>query len=133
MQYRLCSNGKSKVAFFDTEVKVIDYDDVVDRSQFRPDSENIRNKTLSNLGAGAMNGVYDDDPDSVTDEEVAIRSGKLDRTEIQRIIDNKVKEYSDENIENAKKKEADRLKKLNDARQDYLDAKTGFMGLPQEN
>lgn len=131
MQYRINSCGRSSSHFFDVELKKIRYDDVVDRSQFRPDSENIRNRTLSSL-AGSYKGVYDDNPDEVSDEEVMIRSGKLDKTEIQKLFNSKVAEYSEQNEKDKKQKEIDRVEKLNKARQDFLDSKTGFTGIPQE-
>lgn len=130
MQYRISSDGRSSSCFFGVPVNRIVYDDVVDRSQFRPDSENIRNKTLSSVG-GSYNGVYDDNPDEVTNEEVLIRSGKLDRTEIQNIINSKVDEYSEQNEKAKQQKELDEVAKLNKARQDFLDVKTGFVGIPQ--
>lgn len=130
MQYRISSDGLSSSCFFRFPVNNIVYDDVVDRSQFRPDSENIRNKTLSSVG-GSYNGVYDDNPDEVTNEEVLIRSGKLDRTEIQNIINSKVDEYSEQNEKAKQQKELDEVAKLNKARQDFLDVKTGFVGIPQ--
>ena len=108
------------------------YDDIVDRSSFRPDSEQVRQFHLS--GSGSINQPVYDKPDSLpTDLEIAIRSGKLDKAEISQLEQAKAAEV-EQSITKAKKdkavKEAEDISK---ARQEYLDKATGFTGVPQSD
>ena len=105
------------------------YDDPVDRSQFRPDSEQVR---MFRMNGGGSNGtpVYDDG-DTPTDLEVQIRSGKLDKAEISQ-LQLKRQEEVKENISSAKKEKAEKeAEKEAKARQEYLDKATGFKGSNQ--
>lgn len=108
------------------------YDDIVDRSSFRPDSEQVRQFHLSGSGSVGQP-VYDDSDNLPTDLEVAIRSGKLDKAEISQLQQIKADEI-DKSVTKAKKikaiKEAEDVSK---ARQDYLDKATGFTGVPQSD
>lgn len=108
------------------------YDDIVDRSSFRPDSEQVRQFHLSGSGSVGQP-VYDDFDNLPTDLEVAIRSGKLDKAEISQLQQIKADEI-DKSVTKAKKikaiKEAEDISK---ARQDYLDKATGFTGVPQSD
>lgn len=131
MQYRFFSNGFKKRCDFPIEFIDVVYDDVVDRSQFRPDSENIRNQLLSNSGVSAI-GSYDDPDNPPDDIEVSIRTGKFDKVEVNNIMRSKIIDWQKENSN----KKADELKKqvesVSKARQDYLDKMTGFKGMPVE-
>lgn len=108
------------------------YDDIVDKTEFRPDSETIRGLKLS-AGAGVTDkGLYDypegkiPDVDTVTPELIALREGKLDKADIQKLsqeADDALKE-SMSNAETEKllaEKEA-----INNARQAFLDEQAGF-------
>lgn len=108
------------------------YDDIVDRSSFRPDSEQVRQFHLS--GSGSISQPVYDNPDKLpTDLEIAIRSGKLDKAEISQLEQVKAAEV-EQSITKAKKdkavKEAEDISK---ARQEYLDKATGFTGVPQSD
>lgn len=108
------------------------YDSVVDKSQFRPDSEQVR--LFKNSGQGSSgNPHYDSDngDEMPTDLEVRIRTGKLDKAEISQIqqgLKNDIKsDVSDTKKELKKKK----LEDVSQARQEYLDKATGFKGSEQ--
>lgn len=70
----------------------IEYDDIVDTSNFRLSSEIIRDKVASgNVGAGEQ-GIFDFQADEKvtkenmpTDVELALRSGKLDKADVQKL------------------------------------------------
>lgn len=107
------------------------YDDILDKSSFRPNSENIRQASIS--GAGVKTGVYDDSDNLPSDLMVRIRSGKLDRAEIAQEIE-KAKNDAISKVNDFEKASA--LKKAEDisrARQDYLDSRTGFNPSGQHN
>uniref|UniRef100_A0AAU8AWP1 Uncharacterized protein n=1 Tax=Dulem virus 233 TaxID=3145710 RepID=A0AAU8AWP1_9VIRU len=78
---------------------------VTDTSSFRPDSEQVRALKFNPQGSGSTP-VYDypdgsiPDDDPVSDEIVALRSGKLDKAEINSLKDkiiNDAKRSKDEN------------------------------------
>ncbi len=108
------------------------YDDIVDKSEFRPDRETIRGLKLS-AGAGVTNkGMFDypegvvPDDDTVTPEIVALRNGKLDKADVQK-LSQEADEALKESISNADKEKALAEKEaLNNARQAFLDEQTGF-------
>lgn len=116
---------------FKIEEKKSNYDDILDKSCFRPNSENVRQASLS--GAGGKTGVYDDSDNLPSDLMVKIRSGKLDRAEIAQEIE-KAKNKALSDVDEFEK--ADALKKADEiskARQDYLDSRTGFNPSGQQN
>lgn len=110
----------------------IKYDDVVDRSTFKPDSEQTRIKSLTGAGS-TVEGVYDDKENRPTNLEIAIRSGKLDKAEISQIKLKKTDEFK-ESVEKDKK---DKIKadaeKIEKARREHLDNMIGFNGKVQES
>ena len=81
----------------DDEKLKIHYDDIVDRSQFRPDSENVRLFRLSGQGSEGTP-VYDSDENTPTNLEVQIRSGKFDKAEISQMQQKKQKDIQNEII-----------------------------------
>lgn len=111
-----------------SKVAVKVYDDIVDRSQFRPDSEQTRIFQLTGSGSQG-NPSYDKEEPS--DIAVMIRSGKFDKAEVANIMRNRADEFAKENDNAKKEKMAKELKEVNDARQAFLDQKTGFTGVPQ--
>lgn len=122
-------NKVSVGTVFRSVPKVV-YDDVVDYSSFRPDSEQTRNMALAGAGSTGQ-GVYDGDK-IPSDDVVRVRSGKLDKTEVAKLQKQLLETYSDENdkkIADAKNKE---LEAINKARQEYLDKATGFSGMPKQ-
>lgn len=124
------STGRTYSTNFVSVTSPTEYDDPVDRSQFRPDSEYVRAFRLS---GGGSEGIpkYDSEDSLPSDLEVAIRSGKLDKAEISQIQLQKaeeIKQASDSKKAEISKKKAE---KIADARQDYLDKATGFKGSNQ--
>ena len=64
-----------------TAFKAPEYDDIVDRTDFRPDSETVRGASISSIPA--MKGVYDYEDGKVTADKrpsdiiMALREGRL--------------------------------------------------------
>lgn len=104
------------------------YDDIVDRSQFRPDSEQTRIFQLTGSGAQGKPSYDSEEPSDIA---VMIRSGKFDKAEVANIMRNRADEFAKENDSKKADKKAKELQELNDARQAFLDQKTGFTGVPQ--
>lgn len=100
------------------------YDDIVDKSDFKPDSENKRSVRASGGNAG-LKGVYDSDEKSKSDDlltklsdvELMLRSGKLDKADVQ-VLREAYNEISAKNID-SKKDEA--ALKASDARSAKVD------------
>lgn len=129
MQYMFNGDTLKRVDYPIPRIK-IKFDDIVDRSTFtlEADRENARKSML--MGQ-SMKGVFDGDS-MPTDLELAIRSGKLDKAEIddaKRAIQRDIKNDSD----SVKKDKAEKKsQKLESARQEHLDKLTGFTGIPQD-
>lgn len=125
-------SGLVKAIDFDLAIPEVNYDDVVDRSTFRPDSESVRQSVLSGSGFGAQ-GVYDDPDIPPSDLEVSIRSGKLDKAEVGQILAKKTEAAKKTIDENRKKAIADEKERIVEARQEFLDKATGFKGAVPES
>lgn len=106
-----------------------EYDSVVDSSTYRPDSENTRHFLLSGSGT-CSTPLYDENPDDVSSIELLLRQGKLDKGEISQLILDKKADYKESISEHKKELVLDEVKKINEARQEYLDKATGFTGQP---
>lgn len=112
--------------------RVDTYDDIVDKSEFRPDTETIRGLKLS-VGAGVTNqGLYDyhegkiPDTDTVTPEIIALRNGQLDRADVQKLAAEADDALKD-SLSNAEKEKLQAEKEaILTARQAYMDEQTGF-------
>lgn len=127
--YSVAKDGKSKRVVFAYDIKKIKYDDVVDRSTFRPDSEQVRMFHMTGQGSTGQP-VYDA-KQLPTDLEVQIRQGKFDKAEISQMKLAKEKKLN-ESIEQGKKAKAQKEKEsIEQARQEYLDKATGFKGSQQ--
>ena len=106
------------------------YDDIVDRTDFRPDAETVRGASISSMPA--MKGIYDYEGGEVTDEKrpsdiiMALREGKLDKADLPAIESQLRKEIENENNELQRKADEAALASVSKARQDYLDSLTGF-------
>ena len=106
------------------------YDDVVDKTDFRPDAETVRGASISKLPA--MQGVYDYEDGEVTDDKrpsdivMALREGLLDKADLPAIESQLRKEVENENEAIAKKLKQSQLEAVNEARQKYLDSLSGF-------
>lgn len=74
------------------EFEPIEYDDIVDRSNFQPSSEMKRNMRISGTSPGGTNRpLYDfgdkstNRTDFLSDVEIALRDGKLDKADVQKL------------------------------------------------
>ena len=105
----------------------VKYDKVVDDSQFRPDSEQVRAFQLTGSGSSGSP-QYDENPEAVTDLELKIRSGKLDKAEISQLMQKKKEELKESTSDLKAEKLQKEIEAENKARQDYLDKATGFKG-----
>lgn len=131
ISYSVDSNGCHKRNFVSSLPNngSIVYDDPVDRSSFRPDSEQVRLFHMTGQGSTG-NPVYDD-KELPTDLEVKIRSGKLDKAEISQLQQQKKEEVKEAADSAKKEKKQKELESVNNARQEYLDKATGFKGSEQ--
>lgn len=106
------------------------YDDIVDKSEFRPDAETVRGASISSVPA--MKGVYDYENGEVTAEKrpsdiiMALREGRLDKADLPAIESQLKKEIQNEQNELQRKADEAALASVSKARQDYLDSLTGF-------
>lgn len=118
------------------EKEKIKYDDIVDTSNFMPSSEKKRNMIATgNIGAGEK-GLYDYEPNtkvtkenSPTDVEIALREGKLDKADIQKLKEI-YQEQGKETIETETLKEADKQEKQ--AKKNREKALDDRLGINQE-
>lgn len=117
---------------YDVPTTDVSYDDIVDRSNFRPDSESVRQFVSNGVGSSGT-GVYDDPDNPPSDLEVRLRSGKLDKAEVSQLALQEVDKLNKLADEKSKKAEQEKIDNLAKARQDYLDQKTGFSGSLQDN
>lgn len=95
---------------FDYSIPPVEYDDIVDTSHFRLSRDMKRDLVVSgNVGSGEQ-GLYDYQGDDkitkdnlVTDTELLLRSGKLDKADVQKLRDLADKSVSsDLEVKNAK-------------------------------
>lgn len=111
-------------------LKSPEYDDIVDKTDFRPDAETVRGTSISSLPA--MRGVFDYEDGKVTPENtpsdiiMALREGRLDKADLPAIESQLRKEIQNEQNELQKKADEAALASISKARQDYLDSLTGF-------
>lgn len=108
------------------------YDSVVQKEDFKKGNEEERISRLTALSNGSFNGLYDyqdgkDNPNTKpSDIELALRSGSLDKADIDE-LSKQVKENAKNENEKAKAEQAEKdAKAVSDARQDFLDVATGF-------
>ncbi len=106
------------------------YDDVVDKSEFRPDADVVR----SALSSGSVSTVGEYDfadgkiPDGYEPSQVILdlRNGRLDKADVQKIKQSLDKDFAVETAKNAERKEIEKADKILKARQTHLDEITGF-------
>lgn len=112
-------DDKTKKKVLKKEQPKIEYDDIVDDSNYVQDKETVRNRRLNAGDAGGAVGIYD--TKMPTDTEIALRSGKLDKAEVSQMILQEQKDIK----ENAKAKK----KAVSDAvRQAAIDNAIGLTG-----
>ena len=102
------------------------YDDIVDKSTWSPCSDSMANRVASVKGGASGRGVYDDADNLPSDLEVRIRSGKLDRAEVDLAIKKFIDDSKKEADEKKKSDDMANAQKIADARQAYLDNAVGF-------
>lgn len=102
------------------------YDDIVDTSTWSPSSDSMANRIASVKGGVSGQGVYDDADNLPSDLEVRIRSGKLDKAEVDLAIKKFVDDAKNEADEKKKSEDTANAQKIADARQAYLDNAVGF-------
>lgn len=110
-----------------------DYDDIVDRTDFKRGQDKERNMRLAGDTSGSTTQCVYDFPDGkVTDDnqpsdiQLALRSGRLDKADVDTIKRGVDIQAKDEFDENQKKKLDKQQKAIDSARQSYLDSQTGF-------
>lgn len=95
-RWNINPSGFSSMRDFNLRVGYIEhYDDPVDRSQFRPDSEQVRAFRLTGSGSN-LTPLYDDESNPPSDLEVQLRSGKLDKAEVSQILQIKSKKVRED-------------------------------------
>lgn len=107
--------------------KKIKYDDILDSSDFKPSRELIRDRSGSNSGE-IEQGVYDykkgtkiTKENIVTDVELALRNGKLDKADIQKMNEMLDQELSKQAETAKEKQELEKAEKATKNRQKKLD------------
>lgn len=115
-----------KMTDFSSSFVTPKYDDIVDRSTWSPSSDSMANRVAMVKGGSSGQGVYDDSDNLPTDLEVRIRSGKLDKAEVDLAIKQFIEESKKENDEKKKAESTEQAKKIAEARQAYLDSAVGF-------
>ena len=111
---------------FSTSFVTPKYDDIVDASTWSPSSDAMANRVASVKGGASGQGVYDDADNLPSDLEVRIRSGKLDKAEVDLAIKKFVDDAKKEADEKKKADDMANAQKIADARQTYLDNAVGF-------
>lgn len=111
----------------------IEYDSIVDKSDFKIGQDRERNIRLSgDTGGSLTNGLYDFNSDkdietkSPSDLTLSLRNGKLDKADIDTLHRVQTERALNEAEENEKKKASDKEKAIESARQDFIDSQTGF-------
>ena len=128
--YNVTKNGPSRVVR-ELEFSTPVYDKIVDFSSFVPDSESTRVGASSGQGS-SFSGSYDGE-NIPSDDVVRVRSGKLDKAEVSKLIKEKTKQAKNESDVKVQNEAIAQAKALNDARQSYLDEKTGFKSVTESS
>lgn len=126
IRYFYVPDGSITSWSYDLELKDPVFDDVVDRSSFRPNSENVRQSVLSGSGF-VEKGVFDDMQNPPSDIQVLIRSGKLDKAEIDDYIRSESERLNDEiDKENKSAELKKELDKITSSVQDNAEQNIGI-------
>lgn len=110
----------------------VDYDTIVDRSDFKRGQEKERAARLTADTGSTVNGVYDfpdgqfDEKKAPTDIELAVRNGKLDKADVDTLKRLQVDQAEKESAQAAKDSEDAQKAKIDSERQSYLDDQVGF-------
>lgn len=126
IRYFYVPDGSITSWSYDLELKDPVFDDVVDRSSFRPNSENVRQSVLSGSGF-VEKGVFDDMQNPPSDIQVLIRSGKLDKAEIDDYVRSESERLNDEiDKENKSAELKKELDKITSSVQDNTEQNIGI-------
>lgn len=126
IRYFYVPDGSITSWSYDIELKDPIFDDVVDRSSFRPNSENVRQSVLSGSGF-VEKGVFDDMQNPPSDIQVLIRSGKLDKAEIDDYARSESERLNDEiDKENKSAELKKELDKITSSVQDNTEQNIGI-------
>lgn len=126
IRYFYVPDGSITSWSYDFELKDPVFDDVVDRSSFRPNSENVRQSVLSGSGF-VEKGVFDDMQNPPSDVQVLIRSGKLDKAEIDDYVRSESERLNDEiDKENKSAELKKELDKITSSVQDNTEQNIGI-------
>lgn len=121
-------NGKD----FSLGLPEVNYDDIVDRSNFHPDEDLLRSVSKGQVSTTVGSYDYDNnkipfsDKDTVSPVIVALRNNKLDKADVQKLKQDMDKLSKDESSSAIEKENLEKLDKINKSRQDYLDSVMGF-------
>lgn len=113
---------------------IIQYDDIVDRTEFKTALEKDRNFRIGSEkdGGGFVSGQYDSQDNSIpknmpSPTEIQLRTGLVsDPADLDTLQKLQVKSAQKEFDQNVEKSKADKQKKISDARQGHLDSLSGF-------
>lgn len=111
---------------YSTSFSTPKYDEIVDKSTWSPSSDAMANRVASVKGGSSGQGIYDDADNLPSDIEVRIRSGKLDKAEVDLAIKQFVDDAKKEADEKKKADDMANAQKIAEARQEYLDNAVGF-------
>lgn len=121
-------NGKD----FSLGLSKVNYDDIVDRSNFHPDEDLLRSVSKGQVSMNVGSYDYDDDKVPFSDKDtvspiiVALRNNKLDKADVQKLKQGMEELSNKESSSAIEKKNLEKLDKINKSRQDYLDSVMGF-------
>lgn len=109
------------------------YDKIVDRTDFKRGQDKERAMRLTgDTGGSPTTGVYDFPDGNITEEKtptpviMALRGGRLDKADVDAIQRVQKKAAKDEQKDNLDKKSKSDKQAIDDARQSFIDSKTGF-------
>lgn len=111
---------------------VLEYDDVVDRTDFKIGQDAARNQRIGDSGGSLGDGLYDfgdgqkPDINKISNAEIALRSGALDKSDVDQLAKMMRKAAQIEIDENTQKQIEKEKEDLQNARQSFIDKQTGF-------
>lgn len=109
-----------------------EYDNVVRKDSFRPDSETVKDFNASGMSKGSGSGLYDfEDPESrdfnsVSIPLIALRENKLDKAEIDSLKQLYKDKANSEVKSNSEKAEFEKASKVAKARNEVMDSILGI-------
>lgn len=107
------------------------YDNVVDKTDFKIGQDSARNQRIGDSGGSLGDGLYDFvdgkvDMQKISQAEIALRSGALDKADVDTLAKAMEKAAQLELDQSAKEAAIKAKNDLDSARQSYIDKQTGF-------